>query len=272
MMLTLCWWLSITSFGTLGEGRPGAIRSRPITVMLAPRNPHGADSVTSIDKQALLRQRTLETGLRLMAERGYAAVTVEEIAAAVGLPLDTFQELFPGKESLVMALYQQLAAETLGGCEALPAGTVAVRFHHVMRAKLDQFASHREPLAGLFGAAMSPHVELGILGTHGTSAQDPMRQAFLAVVTGASDAPKDQQIQQIATLLYAAYLAVVLFWLYDRTSGSRASAYLLDFMRDGLGLARGAMILPPIANTIARLASVFEAVFGRSPDSDDLSP
>jgi AcrR family transcriptional regulator len=228
--------------------------------------------VTTIDEQPVLRQHALETGLRLMAERGYAAVTVEEIATAVGLPLESFQQLFRGKESLVMALYQQLAAETLDSCEALPAGTVAARFHHVMQAKLDQFTSHREPLAGLFGAAMSPHVELGILGTHGTSAQDPMRQAFTAVVTGASDSPKDQQVQHIATLLYAAYLAVVLFWLYDRTPGSRASAYLLDFMRDGLGLARGAMILPPIANTIARLASVFESVFGRSPDSDSLSP
>ncbi|MBL8156972.1 MAG: TetR/AcrR family transcriptional regulator [Anaerolineae bacterium] len=226
----------------------------------------------SIDEQALLRQRTLETGLRLMAERGYAAVTVEQMAAAAGLPVETFQQFFSGKEMLVMALYQQLAAETLVGCEALPPGTVAARFHHVMRSKLDQFAPHREPLAGLFGAAMSPHVELGILGTHGTSAHDPMRQAFLAVVTGASDAPKDQQIQQIATLLYAAYLAVVLFWLYDRTTASRASAYLLDFMRDGLGLARGAMILPPVANTIARLASVFEAVFGKTSESDGLSP
>lgn len=228
--------------------------------------------MTSIDEQAVLRQRALETALRLMAERGYTAVTVEQMAVAAGLAVETFRHLFPGKESLVMTLYHQLAAETVGGCEALPPGTVAARFHHVMRAKLDQFAAHREPLAGLFGAAMSPHVELGILGTHGTSAHDPMRQVFAAVVTGASDPPKDQQVQQIATLLYAAYLAVVLFWLYDRTSGSRASAYLLDFMRDGLGLARGAMILPPVANTIARLASVFEAVFGRSPDSDDLSP
>ncbi|MBL8157197.1 MAG: TetR/AcrR family transcriptional regulator [Anaerolineae bacterium] len=228
--------------------------------------------MTSIDERVVLRQRALETGLRLMAERGYAAVTVEQIAAAADLPVETFQQLFPGKESLVMALYQQLAAETLSRCETLPPGTVAARFHHVMRAELDQFAPHREPLAGLFGAAMSPHVELGILGTHGTSAHDPMRQVFTAVVTGASDPPKDQQVRQIATLLYAAYLAVVLFWLYDRTSGSRASAYLLDFMRDGLGLARGAMILPPVANTIARLASVFEAVFGKSPNSDDLSP
>lgn len=228
--------------------------------------------MTSIDEQVVLRQRVLESGLRLMAEHGYAAVTVEQMAAAAGLPVESFQQLFPAKESLVMALYQQLAAETLLGCEALPPGTVAARFHQVMRAKLDQFAPHREPLAGLFGAAMSPHVELGLLGTHGTSAHDPMRQVFTAVITAAADPPKDQQAQPIATLLYAAYLAVVLFWLYDRTSGSRASAHLLDFMRDGLGLARGAMILPPIANTIARLASVFEAVFGRSPDSDGLSP
>ncbi len=228
--------------------------------------------MTAIDEQSALRQRALEAGLRLMAEQGYAAVTAGQIASAAGLLPETFQQLFPGKEDLVMALYQQLAAETLEECEALLPGTVAARFHQVMRTKLDQFAPHREPLAGLFGAAMSPRVELGILGTRGASTQDPMRQVFMAVVTGASDLPKEQQVQPVVTLLYAAYLAVVLFWLYDRTSSSRASAYLLDFMRDGLGLARGAMILPPVASTIIRLASLFEAVFGKNPESDDLSP
>ncbi|MFG1695895.1 TetR/AcrR family transcriptional regulator [Nonomuraea sp. NPDC049309] len=53
-------------------------------------------------KKEQTRQRIAETALRLFAERGYDAVTVNEIAEAAGVAKVTLFSYFPGKESLVL--------------------------------------------------------------------------------------------------------------------------------------------------------------------------
>lgn len=54
-------------------------------------------------KKAQTRRRIEETAIRLFAERGYDAVTVNEIAEAAGVAKVTLFTYFPTKESLVLA-------------------------------------------------------------------------------------------------------------------------------------------------------------------------
>lgn len=54
-------------------------------------------------KKAQTRQRLQEQALRLFAERGYEATTVEQIAAAAGLSHMTFFRYFPTKEDVVLS-------------------------------------------------------------------------------------------------------------------------------------------------------------------------
>ena len=53
-------------------------------------------------QQATTRQRLQRCALELFAERGFDAVTVEEVAAAAGVSHMTFYRHFPTKESVVL--------------------------------------------------------------------------------------------------------------------------------------------------------------------------
>jgi hypothetical protein len=54
----------------------------------------------------------------------------------------------------------------------------------------------------------------------------------------------------------------LLFWISDRSPDYKTTYQLLDFSRDTLGLIRGALVLPPVAKGMMRLAGIVEQVFG----------
>ena len=77
--------------------------------------------------------RLLDAGTRVLAERGYHAVRVDDIVRAARTSHGTFYLYVANKEDLVRALAEECAAEMtrlageLGGIDAGPAGWEAVR-------------------------------------------------------------------------------------------------------------------------------------------------
>jgi AcrR family transcriptional regulator len=59
-------------------------------------------------RRELLREEILEATHLLMAERGYAAMSMDELAARVGVSKPTLYNQFPTKEDLVAAMAAQL--------------------------------------------------------------------------------------------------------------------------------------------------------------------
>ncbi|BBX36402.1 TetR family transcriptional regulator [Mycolicibacterium mageritense DSM 44476 = CIP 104973] len=88
-------------------------------------------------KKAATRQSIQDHALRLFAEKGYDATTVEEIAAAAGVSHMTFFRYFPRKESVVeYDEYDPMLEELI---IARPADEPALTaLHHAMRQGLER--------------------------------------------------------------------------------------------------------------------------------------
>jgi AcrR family transcriptional regulator len=208
------------------------------------------------------RQHILDTAIGLFARQGYETTTMRDIAAAADCSLGLAYRYFTRKEDLVLALYQDLAAQSEANAQALKSGLLADRFQQTMLHKLEQVTPYRETLSALLGAVMNPKTEIAVLGTGTTDIRDRMTEVFKHAILGATDAPKESQAAHLASLLYSTHLLILLFWLYDRTPDQQATYNLVQFGRDTLALTRPFLLLPPVAKSLARLAGILEAVFG----------
>jgi AcrR family transcriptional regulator len=207
------------------------------------------------------REHLLDTALRLFTTEGYEATTMRDIATAADCSLGLAYRYFASKEEFVLALYGRMEREFAGYVDTLPPAPLALRFGQTMRAKLAYIAPYREALGALAGAALNPHSRVAVLGDSTADVRLRVSAMFLEIVRGATDAPRERVARDLATVLYGAHLALILFWLYDRTPRQRATEELLSLTCDALGIARRFLRLPPLARALGRLARVVGPMF-----------
>jgi AcrR family transcriptional regulator len=219
-------------------------------------------ATTLTDKAQKTRERIFETALALFVEQGYEQTTMRDIAKAAGCSLGLAYRYFESKEDMVFTLYERLAAEQAAQVRDMPPAPLWQRFDRVMNAKLADLQPYRDAFGALFWAALNPRSRVAVLGADTAQIRKAVGEVFTAVVLGATDAPREAQAKQMASVLYSAHLAVILFWLYDPTPGQVATRQLLTLIRDLLKPARRLLRIPFVSNTLARLASAIEPVFG----------
>jgi AcrR family transcriptional regulator len=220
------------------------------------------EQTTLTPKAQRTRKSILDEAIHLFTTKGYEATTMRDIAAAAETSLGLAYRYFARKEDLVMALYQDLAAQSEAQVETLAPGTLVDRYYQTMLNKLEQVTPYRETLSALFSAAMNPHSVIAVLGAGTSAIRDQMTNVIKVAVLGATDAPKEPQATHLASLLYSLHLLILLFWLYDRTPDQKATYELVKFMRDTLALVRPFLMLPPVAKSLTRLAGIIGSVFG----------
>lgn len=74
-----------------------------------------AQAVAALDTRTVI----LDAAQEVLRERGYAALSTREVAAAAGVPLSQIHYHFGSKQGLVLALFEYLNAQLLGRQEAL---------------------------------------------------------------------------------------------------------------------------------------------------------
>ncbi len=216
-------------------------------------------------KAELTRQRILTTAFELFAQQGFEATTMREIAAAAEVSVGLAYRYFESKEAMVLALYQQMAAETDAAIAQLPAGTVADRFIATMVARLKQAAPYRETFGALFSAIMSAQSDADLLGAKANSMRQQAEAAFVTLVQESNDAPRSTHVQMMGKLLYGVHFAVIWFWMRDRSEGQEATKQMLTFVRDLLPWLLRGLALPPVAKQITRFISIMDGVLGTTP-------
>jgi len=219
-------------------------------------------TVKAPTKSQQTREHILETALRLFAEKGYTETTMRDIAGAADCSLGLAYRYFARKEEFILALYERLTDEFEEEVSRLPPAPLARRFASAMEVHLRRLGAHRETMGALFAAGLAPDSEVAVLGDSVAGIRSRIWSVFERVVTGASDAPKRGQAEQMTTLLYAAHLLFVLFWLQDRSANQAKTTALLGFAQEMLGRLRPVLGLPPVARPLTKLMGIIGPMFG----------
>jgi AcrR family transcriptional regulator len=208
------------------------------------------------------RQQILDTALAMFVTKGYEATTMRAIAAAVDCSLGLAYRYFARKEDLVLALYQRLAEQFMAQTEAFDPATIAVQFERAMLTKLELLTPYKQAIGALFGAAMNPQSGVAVLGESTAGIRFTVRGAYEKLLASATDVPSQKVSTQLATVLYALHLSLILFWLYDRSVDYKATRELISLARDMLALLRPLLRLPPVSSALTRLAKAADALIG----------
>ncbi len=203
----------------------------------------------------------------MISERGYEATTLRDIANEAGVSVGLLYRYFPSKQAVLIALYDELSQEFATVATTMPSGRLRDRFTFALRASLGVLQPHRTTLRALIPVLIGDPEDGVFAGTTAFSRQR-VQQVFETAVTGATDSPKPPLGSALGRLLYLAHLAVLLWWLLDKTPRQRATTALVVLIAQLLPSLALTLRLPSIRRWIVALDElVREGLFGSSVDA-----
>jgi AcrR family transcriptional regulator len=210
---------------------------------------------------AAARARLYSVALRLISERGYEATTLRDIAKEAGVSVGLLYRYFPSKQAVVIALYDELSADYARQAEAMAAGKWRERFLFALTTSLRVLEPHRVALRALTPVLVGDPND-GIFASTTVFSRVRVVSVFEAAVTGASDAPSSPLAESLGRLLYMIHLAVLLWWLLDKSPRQRATSSLVALTQQLLPSAALALRVPPVRRfVIAVDALIREGLF-----------
>jgi AcrR family transcriptional regulator len=221
------------------------------------------------EQGASARRQLYQTAIELIAARGYEATTLRDIAREAGVSAGLLYRYFPSKRAVVLALYDELSAAYAARAASLPPGPWAARFLFALRSSLAVLAPQRATLAALTPVLIGT-AEEGLFAPGTTFSRRRVQATFIEAVRGATDAPAPEDAAPLGRLLYVAHLAVLLWWLFDKTPDQRATRELLALLEGALPMVGLALRLEPARMLVRKAdALVREGLFG---DDEDPAP
>jgi AcrR family transcriptional regulator len=211
---------------------------------------------------AAARDRLYVTAIQMIAGRGYEATTLRDIAKEAGVSLGLLYRYFPGKQAVVLALYDELSSDYARQAAEMPPGRWRDRFIFALKASIDVLRPHQKALRALTPVLVGDPDE-GIFSTSTAFSRVRVQHVFEHAVVGASDAPKQPLAAALGRLLYLVHLTVLLWWLLDKSSNQRATAALVSLTQQLLPSAALALRVPPVRRFVISVDElVRDALFG----------
>ena len=197
-----------------------------------------------------------------MGERGYSATTLRDIAKEAGVSVGLLYRYFPSKQAVLVALYDQLSKDFAREAAAMAPGRWRERFVFALQTSLRVLQSHRTTLRALIPVLVGDPDD-GVFAEGTAFSRLRVQQVFEEAVGGASDAPKAPIAGALGRMFYLVHLAILLWWLLDRTPRQRATGTLVTLMEHLLPSAALTLRLPPIRRFVVSFDELIrEGLFG----------
>jgi AcrR family transcriptional regulator len=210
------------------------------------------------------RQQIYEAAVALIGEVGYEAATLREVASRVGVSPALLYRYFPNKRAVVLALYDDLSEELARRAADLPPGRWGDRVVHALALSLEVLGPFRRPLRALTPIMVGDTSE-GVFATSTAFSRLRVQEVFERAVAGAVDGPPGGIAPALGRLAYLAHLAVILWWLIDRSPGQRATHSLIGLLKEVQRPIALALRLPSMRKLVLSAeALVAEALLGNA--------
>jgi hypothetical protein len=163
---------------------------------------------------------------------------------------------------VVIALYDELSSDYARQAADIPPGRWRDRFIFALKTSLDVLKPHQVALRALTPLLVGD-AEEGIFSARTAFSRLRVQQVFEQAVAGASDAPRQALAAALGRLLYLVHLAVLLWWLLDKSSNQRATGALVSLTEQLLPSAALSLHVPPVRRFVISVDDlVREALFG----------
>ena len=203
-----------------------------------------------------MRQRLYETAIHLIAERGYASTTLRDVAEASGVSVGLLYKYFPSKRAVVLELYDQLSADYATRAAEMHSGKWRVRFLFALRTCLEVLGPHRKTLAALVPVLVGDPEE-GLFASNTAFSRVRVEKVFQDAVVEATDSPGPRLAAPLGRLLYLLHLAVILWWLLDKSPKQRATEGVVGLLQRILPSAALALCFPPVPSFVRSADALF---------------
>jgi AcrR family transcriptional regulator len=211
---------------------------------------------------AAARDRLYETAIRMISERGYEATTLREIAKEAHVSVGLLYRYFPSKQAVIIALYEELSGDFSRQAATMKPGMWRGRFLFALDASVRALQPHRTTLRALIPVLIGDPDD-GVFAEGTAFSRLRVQQVFEDAVAGATDAPKAPLAGALGRLLYLVHLAVLLWWLLDKTPQQRATDTLVRLTEQLLPSAALTLRLPLVRRFVIAFDDLIrEGLFG----------
>jgi AcrR family transcriptional regulator len=176
------------------------------------------------------RARIVDAALRLFTLRGFEDTTMRMIAAEAGVGLGNAYQYFAGKDHLVQAFYERSQVEHADAAAPLLAGTrdFGERLHGVLTARIDTMQPYRAFASSFFRTAADPDSPLSPFSPESAEPRAMSTAIYSEALEGSSLRVPGSLGARLPELLWLAQMGLILFWVHDRSPGSRRTYRLID--------------------------------------------
>ncbi|OXM62462.1 TetR/AcrR family transcriptional regulator [Amycolatopsis vastitatis] len=176
------------------------------------------------------RSLIVTTAMRLFTENGYDRTTMRAIAAEAGVSVGNAYYYFSSKEQLVQGFYDEIARQHQAAARPLLESETgfAARLRAVLLCWLDIAEPYHRFGTQFFVNAADPESPLSPFSDDSSAARKASIGLMREVVNG-SDVKLDPELRdQLPELLWLGQMGVVLFWVHDRSPGTKRSRMLVE--------------------------------------------
>ena len=176
------------------------------------------------------RRKIYEAAMELFREKGFEETTMRDIAAKAGVALGGAYYYFSSKDAIVLAFYREMqeTSTPLVGGALTDKKKLKERIRAVLDQRLKLLAPNRKFCAALFRHAPDGADPLSPFSEESRLIRDAaIEQMRVALEGGDVRIPADLR-PRLPYLLWLYQMALIMFWLYDRSPDQQRTQQLME--------------------------------------------